>query len=84
MTTCGSLSIEYCRKCKRDGLHAESKCVHCGTKQRYVRIRYEEKDAMGYKSRMRGVAKTAMARRKVRFCDGAVVRRRSVRGGDGG
>src|SRR5690606_21432268 len=44
--TCGALSREDCRKCKRVTLHKRARCVHCGTEAKHERIpeRWRDKD----------------------------------------
>ena len=69
--TCGALSREDCRKCKRVTLHKRARCVHCGTEAKHERIpeRWRNKDF----STLRGAA--AVARHEAK-------RRRKLGGGE--
>lgn len=66
MTTCAALSRLDCDTCGETTLHAENVCVHCGTPHAFAPVRdMLTRDVMEYGSKLRGVAKTAAARRKL-------------------
>lgn len=70
--TCGALSREDCRKCKRVTLHKRAKCVHCGTEAKHERTTPESWRNKDF-STLRGAA--AVARHEAK-------RRRKLGGGE--